>query len=686
MKTRLLILLSINLIATTVLLADNVGVPSACPDVLLQGFYWDSYQNKPYGDTKWKTLLEQSSEIGAFFDGVWLPPSAKSSGGVGYYPVQYCNQNCTWGTRAELDALIEAFHNTKTKVIADIVINHTGNVSTWCDYATENFGEYGTYTPDGSYICSDDEVNSNSSAGSCKGSAKGGKDDGYGSEGMWNGARDWDHTSTKVQTMMKAYLKWLINDVKYDGFRYDYSKGYRTAHLSDYNLASQPYISFMEYWDGSNTTLYSRIQEANYNTMALDFSLKYSAIDGIAKGNYTACKKAGLVGIGQSKYAVNFIDNHDMFDRDGNEFGGAGKSMTEDMKDKLLCANAYILSLPGVPCLFYPHWAKYKDYLKPMINARRLAGIHSESTIVEEGSSMGYKATVTGTNGTLVLLLGDKVGQTIEGFRKITSGDRYAIWVKSEQEMAPAIIVTHSQTFKDAQKGIDVTIRTEGGSCDEPTIYYTTDGTEPTLASTSATGVINLHFNETTTLKVFAICGSQQSVTQTFTYTYKEPQTEPLTVKFWSTVAWKKVHLYAFVRTTVNGKTTDRPLKLNGGSGITTDQWPGTQWTTRDANNWYTYTFDESIKDVYVIFNDGGSPKAVQTSDLYMDENTCFYWDSMLGDAVQSPECNHPTAVENVQQTATLDLHQPMYNVLGIQVDATYKGIIIQGGKKFLLR
>ena len=80
MKTRLLILLSINLIATTVLLADNAGVPSACPDVLLQGFYWDSYQNKPYGDTKWKTLLEQTSEIGAFFDGVSGAESHRAGG------------------------------------------------------------------------------------------------------------------------------------------------------------------------------------------------------------------------------------------------------------------------------------------------------------------------------------------------------------------------------------------------------------------------------------------------------------------------------------------------------------------------------------------------------------------------------------------------------------------------------
>lgn len=47
---------------------------------------------------------------------------------------------------------------------------------------------------------------------------------------------------------------------------------------------------------------------------------------------------------------------------------------------------------------------------------------------------------------------------------------------------------------------------------------------------------------------------------------------------------------------------------------------------------------------------------------------------------------NAPSAIENVTaQPAALDLNQPMYNAQGQQVDATYRGIVIQNGHKYLL-
>ena len=44
------------------------------------------------------------------------------------------------------------------------------------------------------------------------------------------------------------------------------------------------------------------------------------------------------------------------------------------------------------------------------------------------------------------------------------------------------------------------------------------------------------------------------------------------------------------------------------------------------------------------------------------------------------------TAVENIYDEAGLDVNAPMYDVLGRQVDKTYRGIIIQNGKAFLLK
>ena len=44
------------------------------------------------------------------------------------------------------------------------------------------------------------------------------------------------------------------------------------------------------------------------------------------------------------------------------------------------------------------------------------------------------------------------------------------------------------------------------------------------------------------------------------------------------------------------------------------------------------------------------------------------------------------TSVEDIKATTGLDLNAPMYDVVGRQVDATYRGIIIQNGNKYLLK
>jgi hypothetical protein len=45
---------------------------------------------------------------------------------------------------------------------------------------------------------------------------------------------------------------------------------------------------------------------------------------------------------------------------------------------------------------------------------------------------------------------------------------------------------------------------------------------------------------------------------------------------------------------------------------------------------------------------------------------------------------NVSTSVENVHPE--LDVNAPMYDIMGRQVDETYRGIIIQNGNKYLLR
>ncbi|MBQ6984708.1 MAG: hypothetical protein IJQ20_07265 [Paludibacteraceae bacterium] len=418
----------------------TTSAPEKCPDVLLQAFYWNSYQDQGYGRTKWVDHLNgnngsNAEELGQWFDLIWLPPMSKATGGTGYIPSNLSSLDSDWGTKKKLEQMIETFRKNGARVVADIVINHGAAWSGWCDFAQLNFGSYGSFKPDASWICSTDEMNTDSGAGACKGKATGNPDDGYDGpdDKDYRSARDWDHTQAKVQDMFKAYLKWLRNDIHIDGFRYDYCKGFHNSHVNDYNKAAQAYFSVMEYWDGNLNTLQSRLNDAGWNTLTFDFAMKYTAFNnGIASDNYAALKGAGLPGAGKARYAVTFLDSHDTFQRDGgNEFCGDGNSMTV-CKDKILQCYAYLLSMPGVPCVFWPHWVSFKDPIKAMINARYKTGVHSESAVSDEAGSNYYKATVTGTNGQIRVLIGPGSGynQTPDGFTLASKGVNYGVYYK----------------------------------------------------------------------------------------------------------------------------------------------------------------------------------------------------------------------------------------------------------------
>ena len=429
----------------------DIAVPEQCEDIMLQGFYWDSQNDKGYGDTRWTTLTGKAAEIAAHFSLIWLPPSAESNGGLGYIVKCYSNQNSSLGNSSELTALINAMHANGVRVIADIVINHCGNKGSWCDFNTMNFGSYGTFYPQSTWITSNDEAQ-----GKCTLGAN--ADDGQ-HEANYAAARDWDHKNSEVQAMCKAYTQWMKNVMYYDGFRYDYCGGYHVSHVDAYNAAAKPYFSVMEYWYGDAATLKTRIDQAGKNTLTFDFALKYNGLrDGIFKQSYTKCLKAGLRGKGYSRYAVTFIDNHDTFARSESE-DVAGKNDGSSINDKSLMmrCNAYILALPGVPCVFYPHWIKYKTEINKMIDARKAAGIHSESTMEETAGSGWYRATVHGKRGNIQLMLGTAAAdEQPAGYTLVLKVEDYAMYYNTTPEGIESVngdrlTVSGEKYIKDGQ-------------------------------------------------------------------------------------------------------------------------------------------------------------------------------------------------------------------------------------------
>ena len=445
----------------------TTAVRNQCTDVLMQAFYNESYNdNAPgvseYGNTRWYSLIAQADAIAEDFDLVWLPPSSEGDG-AGYHPKRYSSQNSNWGSQDQLIELIQRLHAKDTKVVADIVINHCTGWTSWCDFPELDFGEFGVFHPDASYICRSDEVNADwnkESAGSCYGAATGSYDDGE----NWEGARDWSHNDVYVQDMFKAYLKWLRKVIGYDGFRYDKGDGFNNWHHDNYNKTACPYIAFMECYSNTDE-IQRRIAEANYNLMGLDFDTKWHVFDRIAGWDYSVGRGGGLLGRGDTRHAITFIDSHDWFLRgNGCEFGGDGNSMKDYMLPRLLQANAFMMSMPSIPCIFYPHWSKYKEFLKPMIEARKLAGVHNESEIKDEyADGSGYQATIVGKDGYLILCLGNKCHGNFDGFEKKASyyserdghDESYEMWVLRTTPLPEPTAISEQQVVVLPEKFVE---------------------------------------------------------------------------------------------------------------------------------------------------------------------------------------------------------------------------------------
>ena len=597
------------------------SVPSECEDVMLQAFYYDSYQDGAPGDvvlhdsttlgnTKWSTLLHQSGEIGTYFDLVWLPPSGKSEGGTGYHQTQYSNQNSDWGKQRELLEFINRMHAANTKVVADIVINHAGCKSSWCDFYPQNFGEYGTFQPDASWICKTDEVNHNPEAGEWYGQATGTDDGGYNMQDNYASARDWAHANPNVQEMMKAYLKWMKDVIGFDGWRYDYAQGFKGKYIDMYNNAAANYFSVVEFWNGDMNNIKSYLNDVNWNTLAFDFGTKYTAIQGIADGNYQRCKGSGLLGAGLSKFAVTFVDSHDTYfgcegGRDNHdEIGGCGKSMEDYNKDRVLGANAFILSMPGVPCVFYPHWAKYKDAIGKMVLARKAAGVHSESQVSDEAGNGYYKATITGKHGSVRLLLGPNSGfaTTPQGYTLAYKGGNFAMYYTSTQAEVPVLSITPPTIYKTETYEVEMSAIALSGT---PSIYYTLDGSDPKTSETKEEYTGAFSISGTVTVKAYATLNGVDSEVQEATYTYQEPQQTPLTVKFMPPTTWETVYLYAW-------------------DGASLGAWPGMEWKTKDSEGWLYQVFSGDVREVNIIFNNG---EGEQSNDILLDQDACYEWD-----------------------------------------------------------
>ena len=118
-------------------------------------------------------------------------------------------------------------------------------------------------------------------------------------------------------------------------------------------------------------------------------------------------------------------------------------------------AHAYILLMPGVPCVFWPHWYSYKQEINQLIAIRKLAGIHSEAQVTDEAYVQGgYTGTIHGKNHNVVLRLGKNRDMTAPaGYYQHINADYYTVYVEGVQgiESIQPSAVSSQKVLQDGQ-------------------------------------------------------------------------------------------------------------------------------------------------------------------------------------------------------------------------------------------
>ena len=655
------------------------GWPSHYGGVMLQGFYWDS-QSK----TNWKELTKQADELSQYFDLIWVPNSGntKNNASMGYDPCYWLDHNSGFGTEDELRTMIATFKAKGTGIIEDVVINHKKGLKDWWDFPNEtvtgkNTGkEYKlSWSPMADICQSDDCAGKNDNSGNVM-NPTGNKDTGD----DFDGFRDLDHTSANVQRNVDVYLDFLLNELGYAGFRYDMVKGYGAEYIKKYNDASQPQFSVGEYWDTKDNVA-AWIRGTQFTSAAFDFGLHDDIRNYFNSGNWDIADKGNAADPSLSRYAVTFVDNHDTYRKDETK-----------VSNNILAANAFILALPGTPCIFWPHWVEYKEQLKDMIEARKKAGITNTSKIIHQAKhGNGYVTIVEGEKQNILVISGfaEGIDDMLKDYDCISYGTNYAYYISKEKPAvaeggitiyvksndAPALFVWEDDG--NMLNGAWNYVKDMPNYCfiDNECYYYQTFYPK----SGKFNLIIRHGSNQTndimgiTSNAYFTYDGNETATNITASMSDKEVQAMP---------SCPETELCAYFE----ASGTDYPNvnvwawdANNNNTNYTGGNWPGAQatWLANlpNGNKLWKWEAEPSATPTHILFNDGQKDNTKKTGDFAFT-NGGYYTPSGLFAITYSP-----INVESVNNITLREFTANQFATLCLPYDVATSELETIGGK-----
>jgi alpha-amylase len=322
--------------------------------VMLQAFYWDCPRIEGREFQWWNTVRQEIPALAKTgFSALWLPPVHKAANlmgpSMGYDPYDYYDLGeydqkgkvPTWfGGKTDLLALIKDAHQNGMALIADLVINHNSGADAQEINPITGQSRWTLFDPKSKKFPRNWECFHPNMFESWD-------------EMAFGDMPDLSHRNPYVYTELLKLARWLIEEVGFDGFRYDFVKGYGAntiTAIQEYRYQRDgrlltPY-GVAEFWDNARA-IENWVDLANFSNSnpvdAFDFPLREMLKALCDQYGFSLRSLATWETVlqKQPQSVVTFVENHDLRDE--------GRPI---VNDKLL-AYSYILSHEGYPCVFW---------------------------------------------------------------------------------------------------------------------------------------------------------------------------------------------------------------------------------------------------------------------------------------------------------------------------------------------
>lgn len=362
--------------------------------VMMQVFEW----NLPSDGCFYKNLGNISKELFEIgITSVWMPPASKGTSvydvGYGIYDFwdlgefdQKGSVRTKYGTKSELKSCIDELKKNGIEVYADMVFNHKGGADfteifnavevdsnnrmievgpveeirgwTGFDFAARD-NKYSAFKWHHYHFNGVDYDENTGRKGIFRI---------LGENKYWNmdtdseyGNFDYlmysdiDHCHPEVVEEIKKVSDFMIDEMGYDGFRYDALKHISVEFirgLTKYIKEKHPDFFFVgEYWKGEDGVINSYLDETNYEIDLFDVKLHFNFYEASKNDSYDMRKIFDSTLVSEHpEQAVTFVDNHDTY------ISSSLSSWVEPWF-KEIAYSLILLNKNGYPCVF---WGDYE--------------------------------------------------------------------------------------------------------------------------------------------------------------------------------------------------------------------------------------------------------------------------------------------------------------------------------------